>query len=229
MTHSWVVFDLDGTLIESEEIWAEIRRTFVLENGGHWRDDAQSTMIGMRTTEWARYIHDTLGVPLAAPEIATRVVDAVVARMKEGVPVLPGADEALQRIASAFPLALATSASRPVADAVLEETGWRKLFSVFVSADEVERGKPAPDVYLRALEEAGAAPHESAAIEDSENGIRSAHAAQLAVIAIPNPSFPPHADALALATSVLSNLTELTPAVVYESVSMRAIAPNRPR
>jgi beta-phosphoglucomutase-like phosphatase (HAD superfamily) len=208
-----VIFDLDGTLIESEQVWRDVRREFVVTHSGQWRDGAQNDMIGMRTAEWAKYMHETLRVPLDADEVARQVVRAVVDRL-ENVPVLAGADGALQRLARAFRLGLATSAALPVAQAVLVRTGWSKFFDVVVSADEVARGKPAPDVYLRALDLLGAQASLTAAVEDSSNGIRSAHAAQLAVVAIPNSEFPPGADALALAARVLPNLDALNADVV---------------
>ncbi len=163
----------------------------MVEHGGRWVDGAQEKMIGMRTTEWTSYMHDDLGVALAPEAIAEQVVNAVSQALARDVPVLPGANEALARLAAAFPLGLATSAACPVAETALAKTGWNKYFEVVVSADDVARGKPAPDVYLRALALMGADAHRTAAIEDSANGIRSAHAARLAVIAIPNTEFPP--------------------------------------
>ncbi len=203
-----VVFDLDGTLIESEQVWGDVRHEFVVANGGHWRSDAQATMIGMRTDEWARYIHDELGVAIPPSTIAERVVGMVAKRLKDP-PVMPGADAALRRLASEFRLGLASSAALAVARTVLAAAGWNDLFAVVVSADEVPRGKPAPDVYLRALELLGAAPALAAAVEDSASGIRSAHAARIAVVAIPNREFPPGAEALALASRVVANLDGL--------------------
>jgi HAD superfamily hydrolase (TIGR01509 family) len=209
-----VVFDLDGTLIESEGIWRDVRREFVTAHGGRWHDGAQTAMIGMRTAEWARYIHDDLGVALKPAAIAQQVVAAVVARLQPP-PVLPGADAAIQRLVPAFRLGLATSASLPVAQSVLAATGWKRFFDVVVSADVVARGKPAPDVYLRALELLHAKPALTAAVEDSANGIRSAHAARVAVIAIPNKEFPPDPGALVLASRVIENLDALDDTVVY--------------
>lgn len=196
-------------MIESEQIWRDARHAFAIDHGGRWVDGAQERMIGMRTNEWARYMHDDLGVSLAPDAIAKQVVDAVVQVLAKHVPALPGADDALARLASAFPLGLATAASRPVAEAALARTGWSKYFKAVVSADDVARGKPAPDVYLRALTLMAADPRQTAAIEDSANGIRSAHAAQLAVIAIPNREFPPDREALSLASRVLDTLSEL--------------------
>lgn len=208
-----VIFDLDGTLIESEQVWRDVRHEFVATHGGRWHEGAQNDMIGMRTAEWAEYIHSSLRVQLDVDEIARQVVATVIDRL-QSVPVLPGANSALERLASAFRLGLATSAALPVAKAVLARTGWSKFFAVVVSADEVARGKPEPDVYLRALDLLDAEPSHSAGVEDSSNGIRSAYAAQLAVVAIPNREFPPDAAALALAALVLPNLDALTPDVV---------------
>lgn len=204
-----VIFDLDGTLVETEQVWRDVRREFVLSHGGRWHDDAQATMIGMRTAEWADYIHGDLGVALAPHEIAVLVVDGVVASLRKDVPILPGAPAALERASREFRLGLATSAARPVADIVLEKTGWSKYFEVVVSADDVARGKPAPDVYLRALELMHAKAADTEAVEDSTNGILSAHAAGLRVIAVPNHEFPPKPEALALATRVIPDLDAL--------------------
>ncbi len=213
MATGWVVFDLDGTLVETEQIWRDVRRDFVVAHGGRWRDGAQETMIGMRTDEWARFIRDGLGVALPAEKIAQEVVDAVVDRLQH-VPVLPGAGEALERLGSAFPLGLATSAALPVAQTILARTGWRKRFEVVVSADEVARGKPAPDVYLRAIALLGADAARTAAVEDSANGIRSASAADLRVVAVPNREFPPDAAALSLASRVIDGLGALDVALI---------------
>ncbi|MFZ1017005.1 MAG: HAD family phosphatase, partial [Candidatus Cybelea sp.] len=203
-----VIFDLDGTLVETEQVWRDVRRDFVLTHGGRWNDGAQATMIGMRTNEWARYIHQDLGVSLDDSEISDQVIAGVVARLRE-VPVLPGASEALDRLGRTFRLGLATSAALPVANAILARTAWRERFAVVVSADEVSLGKPAPDVYLRALELLDASPDFAAAVEDSANGIRSAYNAGLRVIAVPNREFAPDPQALSLATRLITSLNTL--------------------
>jgi HAD superfamily hydrolase (TIGR01509 family) len=203
-----VVFDLDGTLVETETIWRDVRRDFVLAHGGRWHEGAQATMIGMRTNEWARYMHEDLGVALKETAIADSVVAGVIERLRE-VPILPGASEALERLGRDFQLGLATSAALPVANAILQRTGWRERFAVVVSADEVGRGKPAPDVYLRALELLDIGADRAVAVEDSSNGIRAASNAQLRVIAVPNREFPPDPQALSLASRTLARLDAL--------------------
>ncbi len=219
MTQYSVIFDLDGTLIESEQIWRDVRHNFTIEHGGRWRDDAQKKMMGMRTQEWARYMHEELGVALPPDEIAEQVVDIVRKRMQDDVPLLPGATAALERLASQFRLGVATSAALAVAKTVLRETAWEKFFSVVVSADEVAHGKPAPDVYLRAIDIMKAEPKSTAAVEDSGSGIRSAHAAGLAVVAIPNHDFPPDKDALSLAARILKDLNELDAGTIDDVLS----------
>jgi HAD superfamily hydrolase (TIGR01509 family) len=216
VTEAWVAFDLDGTLVETEQIWRDARRDVVLADGGRWRPGAQETMIGMRTAEWARFMHDELTVPLPESAIVRRVVAGVARRLAEHVPILPGAERALEQLSAVFPLGLATSATTAVLDAVLAKTGWRKYFRAVVSADVVAHGKPAPDVYLKAMQLLGADPARTAAVEDSGNGIRSAHAAGCAVIAVPNREYPPGADALALAARVLDSLARLDVELVRE-------------
>jgi HAD superfamily hydrolase (TIGR01509 family) len=209
-----VVFDLDGLLIETEEIWDEVREAVVRERGGRWTENAQRDMMGMSSTEWSRYMHDELGVPDPPDEINRLVVERMAERYREHLPLLPGAVEAVKRIAARWQLAVASSSNRPLIDLVLELSGLASYFRVTVSSEEVERGKPAPDVYLEAARRLGVAAERCAAVEDSESGIWSAKAARMRVIVIPNRSFPPSDDALASADVVLASLDELTPAAI---------------
>jgi HAD superfamily hydrolase (TIGR01509 family) len=206
-----VVFDLDGVLLDSEAAWVEVKREFTEENGGHWKESAERDMLGMSSTEWSRYMHDELGVPVPPEQISSEVAGRLVERYRQRLPLLPGALEAVRALARHWPLALATSSNRNVIDLVLEEADLVDAFEATVSSEEVARGKPAPDVYLDAARQLEVDPAACAAIEDSANGIRSAHAAKMPVIAIPNRDFPPEPDALALAAVVLDSLEQLTP------------------
>jgi HAD superfamily hydrolase (TIGR01509 family) len=211
---STFVFDLDGVLLDSEQAWDEARREVVRKHGGTWRPGATRDMLGMSSPEWSRYVADHLGVPLAPEKVNAAVVDAMLAGYRERLPLLPGAREAVERMADAFTLGLASSSNRVVIDLVLARMGVAERFAATVSSEEVARGKPAPDVYAEAVRRLGAAPADCAAVEDSENGIRSAHAAGVWVLAIPNPHFPPADEALALADAVLPDLAALTPEAV---------------
>jgi HAD superfamily hydrolase (TIGR01509 family) len=209
-----VVFDLDGVLVDSEAVWGEIRERFTEEQGGRWHEGALREMMGMSSVEWSRYMHDELRVPLPPEEISTQVADRVADVYRERLPLLPGAVEAVRSLAGRWPLAVASSANRPLIDLVIERAGIADAFRATVSSEEVERGKPAPDVYLEAARRLGADPTRCAAVEDSTNGIRSGHAAGMVVIAVPNRDFPPDRDALELAAVVLDSVAQLTAEVV---------------
>jgi len=206
-----VIFDLDGVLLDSESAWVEVKKEFTEESGGRWEDRARMEMLGMSSTEWSRYMHDELGVPVSPEEISSEVAKRLMQRYRRRLPLLPGAVEAVRSMASEWPLALATSSNRNVIDLVLSESGLADAFAATVSSEEVDRGKPAPDVYLEAAKQLGVEPTACVAIEDSTNGIRSAHAAGMAVVAVPNRDFPPEADALALADLELDSLEQLSP------------------
>jgi HAD superfamily hydrolase (TIGR01509 family) len=215
-----VVFDLDGLLLDTEQVWDEVRETLTRERGGRWHDRAQADMMGMSSTEWSRYMHEELGLPDPPEELNRLVVERMMERYREELPLIDGAVEAVRRIAERWPLGLASSSNRPLIDLALQLMGVADLFRVTVSSEEVERGKPAPDVYLEAARRLGVSPERVAAIEDSANGIRSAKAAGMRVIAIPNPYYPPPEDAVSEADVVLESLWELSPDVV-ESGSSR--------
>jgi HAD superfamily hydrolase (TIGR01509 family) len=208
------VFDLDGVLVDSEQVWDQARRDVVAAHGGTWQERATRDMLGMSSPEWSAYVVEQLGVPLSPEEVNAAVVEAMLEGYHKRLPLLPGAREAVERLAAGFPLGLASSSNRPVIDLVLERMGVTDRFVATVSSEEVARGKPAPDVYEEVVRRLGV--DEAAAIEDSEAGIRSAHAAGLRVIAVPNPHFPPGEEALALADTVLADLDALTPGRVFE-------------
>ncbi|HEY6313096.1 MAG TPA: HAD family phosphatase [Streptosporangiaceae bacterium] len=205
-----VVFDLDGVLVDSEPVWEQVRRGLVAERGGHWAPDAQRRLMGMSTPEWAAYLSEDLGVGLPPDQVATVVVDRMAARYAQHVPFMDGAVDAVHRIAARWPLAVASSAPAVLIETVLQSAGLRSCFSVVMSTEQVAHGKPAPDIYLAVAAELGFPPGDCAAVEDSSNGLRSAAAAGLHVIAIPQPRYPPDPDALARASLVLPGLAGLT-------------------
>ena len=209
-----VVFDLDGVIVDSEHVWDEVREALARERGGGWHDRAQADMMGMSSPEWSRYMHDVIGLADAPEEIDDEVVRRMQARYAADLPLVEGAVDAVRRLAGSFRLGLASSSNRPLIDAVLEASGLAPLFEATVSSEEVARGKPAPDVFLEAARRLGCAPERCAAIEDSGNGIRAAHAAGMRVVAIPNRRYPPPPDALALADTVLASSSRLEPHVV---------------
>jgi HAD superfamily hydrolase (TIGR01509 family) len=215
-----VVFDLDGLLLDTEQVWDEVREALTRERGGRWHDRAQADMMGMSSTEWSTYMHDVLALADPSEELNRLVVERMQDRYRERLPLIDGAVDAVRRIGARWPLGLASSSNRELIDLALELMGVADLFRVTVSSEEVERGKPAPDVYLEAVSRLGVAPERAVAVEDSGAGIGAAKTAGMRVIAVPNPHFPPPDDALERADVVLDSLAELTPDAV-ESASSR--------
>ena len=209
-----VVFDLDGVLLDSEHVWDEVREQLAHERGGRWHERAQADMMGMSSVEWSCYLHDVIGLTEPPEEIDAEVVRRMLARYREELPLVDGAVAAVRRLAGSFRLGLASSSSRPLIDAVLARAGLAELFEATVSSEEVARGKPAPDVFIEAARRLDLPPDRCAAVEDSANGIRSAAAAGLGVVAIPNHRYPPPPDATALAGVLLDSIGELAPATI---------------
>jgi HAD superfamily hydrolase (TIGR01509 family) len=209
-----VIFDMDGVLLDSEAAWDAAREAYTRESGGTWRETAQKDMMGMSSTEWSRYMQEELDVPADPEQISSDVVEKMLAQYQEQLPLIDGAVEAVHRLADAFSLAVASSSNRPLIETVLREARIDDRFDAVVSSEEVASGKPAPDVYLEASRRLRVDPTRAAAIEDSSNGIRAAHAAGMRVIAVPNTHYPPSEDALALAAVVAASPAELTPELV---------------
>ena len=206
-----VVFDLDGVLVDSEQLWAAAREQLVRERGGTWTADATRAMMGMSSREWSRYMRDDLHVDLPAEAISAEVVARLERLYRERLPLLPGAVETVAAMHAAWPLGLASSANREIIELVLELADLGQFFAATVSSEEVPRGKPAPDVYVEAARRLGVRPEHCVAVEDSANGLRSADAAGMTVVAVPNPHFPPGVDALRLAALALDSLERLRP------------------
>jgi HAD superfamily hydrolase (TIGR01509 family) len=209
-----VVFDLDGVVVDSEQVWDDVREQLAKERGGRWHEGAQADMMGMSSPEWSAYMHDEIGLADPPEAINDEVVRRMLERYRERLPLIPGAVDAVRRLAPEFRLGVASSSNRPLIETVLEQAGIADLFEAVVSSEEVAGGKPAPDVYLEAAKRLGVEPGHAAAIEDSSNGIRAAHAAGMRVIALPNAHYPPAPDALALADAVVASPDELTPELV---------------
>jgi HAD superfamily hydrolase (TIGR01509 family) len=209
-----VVFDLDGVIVDSEQVWDEVREAYTREVGGTYTDEATRSMMGMSSTEWSRYMAEALRVPGTPAEINEAIVARMLERYGEAPPLIPGAVDAVRRIAARWPLAVASSSNPELIEVVLRSARLEELFPVTVSSQEVARGKPAPDVYLEAAARLGVEAVRCAAVEDSHNGIRSAKAAGMRVVAIPNPHFPPDGEAMAQADVVLGTIDELTPELV---------------
>jgi HAD superfamily hydrolase (TIGR01509 family) len=218
-----VIFDLDGVLLDSEQLWNEAKEELVHAAGGHWRDDAPQAMMGMSSPEWSLYMRDKLGVDRDPADISRQVVRRIERLYRKTLPLLPGAIDAVRALESRWPLGLASSSNREIIDLVLELSGLEDAFVATLSSEEVDRGKPAPDVYLEAARRIGADATRCVAIEDSSNGLRAAVAAGMAVIAVPNIHYAPDRDALMLAAARVDIPGEITPELVERASQRPAV------
>ncbi|MGA8112138.1 MAG: HAD family phosphatase [Actinocatenispora sp.] len=204
-----VIFDLDGVLVDSEQWWDQIRRQVVADNGGTWTDEATTAMLGMSTPEWAGYLVEALGVELSAEQVATAVIGRMADRYADGPPLLADAVAVVGDAARRAPVAIATSSPPTLIAAFLDGTGLRDTVRAAVSSEEVAAGKPDPAVYLAAADRLGVPPEACVAVEDSTNGLRSALAAGMTVVAVPNPHFPPDESVVDRAAYRIDTLSQL--------------------
>jgi HAD superfamily hydrolase (TIGR01509 family) len=209
-----VIFDLDGVLVDSEQLWTASREQVVRERGGRWTAEATRAMMGMSSREWSRYMRDELHVDMPPEAISADVVKRLDTLYRQRLPLLPGAVEAVTALRARWRLGLASSANREIIELVLELAELAGSFEATVSSEEVLHGKPAPDVYLEAARRLGLRPAQCVAVEDSTNGLRAAAAASMTVVAIPNPHFPPDEEALRLAAVVVESPHELRPELI---------------
>ncbi|HEX4897574.1 MAG TPA: HAD family phosphatase [Candidatus Limnocylindrales bacterium] len=210
-----VIFDLDGVIVDSEIWWHEERSAWAAERGLRWTEADTRAVMGANSAGWARIMRERLGLGEAdEPAILEAIVARVTDRYATGAPVIDGAVDAVRRIAARWPVAVASSAHRRVIDAALAATGLRDTIRIVVSSDEVEHGKPAPDVYLEAARRLGVAPGGCLVVEDSINGLRAGLDAGMTTVLVPNLSVPPAPGAEAVADHVLARLSDLDPATI---------------
>lgn len=211
MRNSWaaVVFDMDGVIVDSEQVWDEVREDYTRERGGTYTAEATRAMMGMSSIEWSAYMSGELAVPGTPEEINAAIVERMLARYGEAPPLIPGAVETVRSVAARWPVAIASSSNPELIEVVLHRSRLDGVVREAVSSQEVARGKPAPDVYLEAARRLEVDATRCAAVEDSHNGIRSANAAGMWVFAVPNLHFPPDDEALALADVVFGSIEEL--------------------
>jgi beta-phosphoglucomutase-like phosphatase (HAD superfamily) len=205
-----VVFDLDGVIVDSEPVWERVRRAYVDEHGGTWQADSQRRLMGMSTDEWARYLSDELRVDRTPAQVATDVVAQMAQAYADQVPLIAGAADAVSRMGGSWRLGLASSSPLSLIRTVLDAANVARAFQVVLSTEDVAAGKPSPDVYLEVARRLGVDPRRCVAIEDSSNGVRSAAAAGMAVIAVRRPAYPLDEDAAGQAARVLSTLDYLS-------------------
>ena len=204
-----VIFDLDGTLIDSEPIWEQVLRSFVERYGKVFDPTFHKTILGTERLRALRSLVSRFELPVSAEELVPLYDPAFSAlAIKTPPPAKAGAQALLDRLrALGVPLALATGSRHEIVDPILKAHGWDQVFQTVVCGDDVPNGKPAPDTYARAVQALGCAKDHCVALEDGVNGVESAKSAGLKVIGVVDPRFG--AD-LSAADCVVGSLEEVT-------------------
>lgn len=210
-----IVFDLDGVIVDSEVWWHDVRQAFAVEHGRTWSEADSRSVMGSNTGQWSAIMRRRLDLPVSEDEIREAIIGRLVERYRTaGPPTIPGAVETVRRLAGSFRLGLASGSHRRLIDAALETTGLTDAFRTTVSADEVARGKPEPDVYLEAARRLEVAPAHCLVVEDSLNGVLAGRRAGMTVVLVPNESVPPADEARTAASAVIDRLSDLEPASI---------------
>lgn len=204
-----VVFDLDGTLVDTEMVWDTVRRELAADAGIEWQEQFTHDMMGMSTKEWSHYLTKVVGLPTSDEEAACMTVQGMADHYERDVRILPGAQAAVRRMADEVPVAVASSSPRSLIETATEVLGIAEILAATITTEECAHGKPAPDAYLAACAALNVRPEHCVAVEDARPGILSALDAGLAVVAVPQASHMPPEDLLRRAT-VLGSLDELT-------------------
>ena len=181
-----VLWDMDGTLVDTEPYWIETEQELALRHGATWTHDDAMALVGSDLMDSGAYIRERMGLDLTPLAIVELLLDGVTAKVAQDVPWRPGARELLAALADRdVPCVLVTMSWRRFVDPVLEQLP-PGSFAHVVTGDEVPRGKPHPDPYLRAAALLGLDPRECVAIEDSPTGAASAAAAGCPVLVVPH-------------------------------------------
>lgn len=211
-----VIFDMDGVIVDSEAYWWQSRVEFAEKRGLTWTLDYHLLAMGRSTVGWARVMQEQLALDMPMEAIMSEVIAGVNARLEAHLPVLPGAIEAVQASAAAYPTALASGSPTSVIEKVMKLTGLDRVFRYTVYGDDMQRGKPDPEIYLTTAGRLGVDAARCLGIEDSGNGLRALKAAGMYAIAVPSPGFPLSDDLLKLADRALGSLTEYSIELVRE-------------
>ena len=181
-----VVFDMDGLLLDTEVLWHHAETELFARRGADFTWDDKLAVIGTNYDFTGSYFADRLGLPAeAGPGLVDEMVGLMHEHLREQVAGRPGAVELVERLRGRTRLGLASNSPRALVDTALATAGITDAFDTIVTSDDVDHGKPAPDLYLLACERLGVPPDEALALEDSSSGVAAAKAAGLTCIAVP--------------------------------------------
>lgn len=205
-----IIFDMDGLLIDSEPVWDRARSVMAADAGIDWNKDDHKAVMGVSTKEWVAYMIKRLRLTLSPKEVEVHIIDQMVELYTMRIPYLPGAVDAVALANAHFPIGLASGSPRSLIETVTADDALKGRFQCILSGDQVEHGKPSPDVYLETARHMKVRPEACVCLEDSGNGILAGKNAGMKVIAVPDPRFLPDPQKLQCADVVLGSLLEFS-------------------
>lgn len=205
-----IIFDMDGLLIDSEPVWDKARFEMAKQYGKEWNEDDHHAVMGVSTQTWVEYMIRRLELTLSPTQVEQHIVDAMNNLYAANIPYKTGAIDVVNLAHQNFKTGLASGSVRSLIDTVTNSKEFNAKFNYILSADQVAKGKPAPDVYLETAKQLGAKPENCVCLEDSNSGLLSGINAGMKVIAVPDPRFPPKTEILEKTTIVLESLEEVT-------------------
>lgn len=204
-----IIFDMDGLLIDSEPIWFRAKQELMKTLNLEWTHEDQIATMGVPTQFWIDYLYKKVNGILTKDELLHGVTDRMINLYKKGeIELMPGVKEALKLAKENYKVGLATGSYKQLMEISLDVNNWRNIFDVILSSDDLERGKPFPDIYLEVMKRLNVKPKESVVLEDSRDGIKAGVAAEANVIAIPSKEVEVPKDVLNSATFVIDSLNE---------------------
>lgn len=204
-----IIFDMDGTLVESENVWQVAEVEMLADRGIEYTDEVRQMVIGLRLDEFFDKLIQHYGLQETNQQLQAELIERMLVKIPLHVQKKAGAQALVEwTAAQGMPFCIASSSPMTIIEAVVQSQGWSDTFTHLYTADSVARGKPAPDVYLYAAEKLNIRPENSLAIEDSPAGARSAVAAGMVCYVVPDYHSKPEAFA-PITPHVFTSLDEI--------------------
>jgi HAD superfamily hydrolase (TIGR01509 family) len=209
-----IIFDMDGLLINSEPVWFKARKDLCSTYNINWTWDHQKNNMGVSTRAWVEYMRNLLGDNLSSEEILNGIIDRMVNYYKKGeIELMPYANESLEYCHGKYSIGLASGSYKKLLHTAIETNNWSNYFNHILSSDDMERGKPFPDIYIEIVKRLGVKPEESIVLEDSRDGIIAGVTAGTNVIAVPGKEVEVPKDVLNSASEVINSLKDFPKAL----------------
>lgn len=204
-----IIFDMDGLLIDSEPVWFRAKEELLKEINYKWTWEDQKNSMGVSTETWVNYVYNLADQKFTKEEVLHGITDRMKQYYRNGeIDLMPGANEALEYSKNNFKVGLASGSYKDLLYGAVKSNNWESIFEEILSSDDMERGKPHPDIYLEVMKRLNVLPEECIVLEDSRDGIKAGVAAGAKVITVPSKDVPVPQKVLDSAFAVIDSLND---------------------